>query len=175
MRKYTVLGSLGLFMIIFFQNCGKPPAESVSQELSGVAPRANQQYNKYSIGTFQTLSMWDFKRARFLDLDVASGQISAFDPAGNALNQSFQLTAEQSSSLQGILSGAEVCVPVTEDKASEDQMCTMVYRYPYATMIGQGQEVRLGEETNGCDAPTDLCGDKAKQLQAWSKALVESL
>jgi hypothetical protein len=51
----------------------------------------------------------------------------------------------------------------------------MVYRYPYATMIGQGEEVRLGEQVNGCDAPTDLCADKAAKLQAWSKALVESL
>jgi hypothetical protein len=173
MRKYTVLGSLALFMIIFFQNCGKPPADSASQELAGVT--RNQQYSKYSVGNFQTLSMWDFIHARFLDLDMASGKISAFDPGGNPTGQSYQLSAEQSSKLQSILSGAEVCLPVPEDKASEDQMCTMVYRYPYATMIGQGQEVRLGEETNGCDAPVDLCGDKAKQLQAWSKSLVESL
>jgi hypothetical protein len=79
MKKYTVMLSLGLFLVMFFQNCGKPPSSGNSQEMTGVSPAA-QQFNKYSIGSFQTLSLWDFKKARFLDLDMASGQMVADGP-----------------------------------------------------------------------------------------------
>jgi hypothetical protein len=175
MKKYTVMLSLGLFLVMFFQNCGKPPSSGTSQEVTGVTPSAPQQYNKYSIGPFQTLSVWDFKKARFLDIDMATGQMVAYEEGGQVRGQTYQLTNAQLTDLKAIINGAEICEPVIDSKSSADQMCTMVYRYPYATMIGQGEEVRLGEQVNGCDVPTDLCADKAAQLQAWSKALVESL
>ena len=174
MKKYTVLGSLGLFMIIFFQNCGKPPSSGNSQELTGINP-ANQQYDKYAVGNPQTLSLWDFKQARFLDLDLATGKMVAFEQGGQVRGDTYQVSEAKMSELNSILANAEICEPIINEKSSEGRICTMEYRYPYATMMGQGDEVRLGEKTNGCDVPTDLCGSKADQLQAWSKALVESL
>jgi len=174
MKKYTVLVSLGLFMVMFFQNCGKPPTAGTAQELAGVTP-SNQQYNKYAVGSPESLSLWDFIHARFLDLDLATGKMVAFEQGGQVRGESYQVPPEKMTELRSILSGAEICEPIISDKASEDQMCTMIYRYPYATMIGHGDEVRLGEVTNGCDLPTDLCAEKAAQLQTWSKALVESL
>jgi hypothetical protein len=174
MKKYTVLASLGLFLMMFFQNCGKPPSGANSQELTGVA-LPNQQYNKYEVGSPQKISLWDFNHARFLDLDLKSGQMVAYEQGGQMRGETFQVSPERMSELQGILNGAEICEPIVSAKSSEDQMCAMVYRYPYATMMGQGDEVRLGEATSGCDIPTDLCGEKAKQLQSWSKSLVDSL
>lgn len=173
MRKYTVLGSLALFLVMFFQNCGKPVSNS-SQELAGISP-SNQQYNKYAVEAPQTLSLWDYLHARFLDIDLATGQMVAYERGGQDRGETFQVPADKMTALRAIMSGAEICEPIFNEKDTEGRVCTMEYRYPYATLSGQGDEVRLGEKTNGCDVPTDLCGEKAQQLKDWSKSLIESL
>ncbi len=178
MKKYTILGSLGLFLLIFFQNCGKPPSADSSAEMAGVSTSTPQQYNKYAVGDFEVLSLWDFKKARFLELNLSTGVITAFDPAGKPQGVTYNVPSNKMLDLQVILKGAEICEPISDEmsaSSSSEQVCAMVYRYPYATMIGQGDEVRLGEKTSSCDVAVDLCGDKAAQLQAWVQALVLSL
>lgn len=174
MKKYSVLVSLAAFLIIFFQNCGKAPSVDNNGEVAGVG-QANQQYNKYEVGSFATLSLWDFLKSRFLDVDVNSGVITAFEQGGQVKGATYQLGADKLNELKAILLGAEICEPVAEQKVSEDMMCTMVYTYPYATLVGGQDQVKLGEKVNGCDKPVDLCGQKAEALKAWAKVVVESL
>lgn len=176
MKKYSVLVSLAAFLIIFFQNCGKPPSVDSNGETVGVnMPNQNQQFNKYEVGNFGTLSLWDFLKSRFLDLNIQTGVITAYEQGGQVQGDSFQLPDDKLNELRSILSGAEICEPLADEKVSEDMICTMVYTYPYATLVSQQDQVKLGEKVSGCDVPVDLCGQKSAQLKAWAKAVVESL
>lgn len=174
MKKYSVLVSLAAFLVIFFQNCGKPPGIDSNNESVGVGP-SNQQFNKYEVGKFSTISLWDFLKSRFLDVNIDSGVITAYEQGGQVQGANFQLPQDKLNDLKAILTGAEICEPLEEEKSSEAMMCTMVYTYPYATLISNQDQVKLGEKTNGCDTPVDLCGKKAEALQAWARAVVESL
>lgn len=170
-KKYSVLGALGFFLVLFFQNCGKAP-NSDGGFPAGVSA---QQYNKYTAEGFSTLSMWDYVRNRFLDLNLETGEVIAFEEAGDVRGESFQLSAEKLSEVKAILQGAEICEPVINPEDREGRLCAMAYRYPYAVFMEQGEEVRLGEKADSCDIPIDLCGEKATQLQSWTKSYVESL
>lgn len=173
MKKYTVLVVFTFFLVLLFQNCGKVPSKGDSKSTSGIS--SNQQYNKYSAEGFTTLSLWDYLHNRFLDLNLNTGEIIAFEEAGNIRGETFQLSTEQLAQVKGILQGAEICEPIINIQDLEGRICTMAYRYPYSVLMSQGEEVRLGEKTDGCDVPVDLCGEKADQLQSLTQSIVESL
>lgn len=175
MKKYSVLAVTGFFMIIFFQNCGKPPATIEMEQPQAGIVSSNQQFNKYSVQEFSVLSLWDFHHNRFLDLNLESGQMIAYEQGGQVRGETFQLPSEKMVELDSILNSAEVCEPVINPQDREDRMCSMAYRYPYAILMDQGQEIRLGEKADSCDVPADICGDKAKQLQSWVAGVVNSL
>jgi hypothetical protein len=175
-KKYALLSSLAIFMIIFFQNCGKPQqlSNQVSDSTVGVIS-ANQQFNKYSTEGFSSISLWDFKHYRFLDLNMKTGRMVAFEEAGQVRGETYQLPAEKIAELQVIMQDSEICEPIVKSEDFEGRMCTMAYRYPYAILFEQGEEVRLGEKTDGCDVPVNLCGQKAEQLEVWTKSVVQAL
>lgn len=173
-KRYALLGSCSLFLVLFFQNCGKPPASSENGTSAGVVG-STQQYNKFSVDSFTTVSVWDFMRNRYLDVDLKTGKVTAFEEAGQVTGESFQLSAEKLASLGEILTGAEVCEPIVNPADLEGRACNMAYRYPYVALVDKSDEVRLGEKTSSCDVPIDLCGDKAASLKSWSTSLVEGL
>lgn len=174
MKKYTVLAATGFFMVLFFQNCGKPPSTmDMEQAQAGIVSPA-QNFNKYSASEFSVLSLWDFNHSRFLDLDRQSGRIVAYEQGGQVQGETFQLPPEKLSELERILDSAEVCEPIINPEDRQDQMCSMAYRYPYAILVEQGQEIRLGEKADSCDIPSDICGEKAKELQSWVSEVVNS-
>jgi hypothetical protein len=177
MKKYSAFGAAIFCLVLLFQNCGKAPSVTLDNGTTtntGVSSGA-QIYNKFSAESFSTLSLWDFVRNRYLDLDIKTGQVAAFEEAGQVRGESFTLPPERMTELHGILAGAEVCEPVVDDAVLKDQVCTMAYRYPYATLVERGEEVKLGEKTDGCDIPVDLCDSKAEQLQKWTRSVVEAL
>lgn len=174
MKKYSVIAVTGFFLVLFFQNCGAPPANMDAETQAGLSP-SGQQYNKYSVQEFPTLSLWDFNHNRFLDLDLQSGQMVAYEQGGQVRGETFQLRPQQIEELQSILDSAEICEPIIDPQDREGRMCSMAYRYPYAILLAQGEEVRLGEKADSCDLPVDLCGDKAKILQGWVTKTVNSL
>lgn len=175
-KQYAVLMSLGLFILIFFQNCGKPQQIlNQSSEPSAGAMPANQQFNKYSTEGFGSLSLWDFKSYRFLELDMKSGRMVAYEEAGQIRGETYQLTSEKLNQLQVIMQGAEICEPIVKPEDFEGRICTMAYRYPYAILMAKGEEVRLGEKSDGCDIPVNLCGSKAEQLEVWTKSVIDAL
>ncbi len=174
MKKYTMLGISGFFLIFFFQNCGAPPATTDSPHSAGVIS-SNQQFNKYAVDDFPVLSMWDYKQLRYLDLDLSTGQMVAYEENGQTRGDSFQLPAEKLSELKTLLQSAEVCEPIVNLEERANRMCTMAYTYPYAILSDKAGEIRLGEKTDGCDVPVDLCGEKAAQLLTFTQSIVESL
>lgn len=175
--QLSIIAGLAAFMVVFFQNCGKPPSATSTGENTGLTSEetgGNSNFNKIQIAQLDSISLWDEARQRFLNIDVSSGSIQAFEQAGRIPGATYQLSPEQQSSLSAILSQAEACEPV--DKAQKKYyMCTMVYGYPYATLISSSQELKLGEKASGCDVPVDLCGEKAQQLKSWSQAVVDGL
>jgi hypothetical protein len=174
MKKYTMMGVASFFLVVFFQNCGKPPATTDSTSQVGVTT-SNQQYNKYSAEGFSTLSLWDYLQNRYLDLNLKTGQMVAFEEGGQVAGQTYQLPADKLAEVQNLLKEAQVCEPVINPAELEGRVCTMAYRYPYAVLVEKGEEIRLGEKTDGCDVPVDLCGDQASQLQSWTRSVVEHL
>ena len=174
MKKYSILGMWCFVLVLFFQNCGKPPGVSESESAIGVVSSA-QQYNKYSLVGFPTLSIWDYQKFRYLDLDLASGQMIAFEQNGQVRGETYQLPEAKLTEVRSLLEGAEVCEPLVNLEDREGRVCSMAYRYPYAILADKGEEIRLGEKTDGCDVPVDLCGDRATQLQSWSRSVIEAL
>ena len=174
MKKYSILGLFSLLLVLTFQNCGQAP-NAWDTKAAGAATPSNQQYNKYAVEGFSTLSLYDMANHRFLDLNLSNGQVVAFEEAGQVRGETYQISDEKLSEVNSILAGAEICEPVVDSRDLEDRMCTMEYGYPYSILSDRVEEVRLGERASGCDIPVDLCGDKAKQLRASVKSIVESL
>jgi len=171
MKKYAILGVMVL-LTLSFQNCGKVNQGDMGNDANGNPPA---QYNKYSTADYSTLSLWDYARYQYLDLDLQSGQIVAFEEAGQVRGKTYQLKADVLAEAQQIMAGAEICEPVINSTDIENRVCTMNYRYPYAILVQQGDEARLGEITSGCDVPVDLCGDKAQKLHQWVTNIVDHL
>lgn len=168
MSKFSVLVVLVL-MIASFQNCGKVQQTDIASN----SPSPNTQYNKFSVEEYKVLSLWDYKRMQYLDIDLKSGEIKVFQEAGQAAGPTYQLNDAELAVAQATLASSQICEPVVRVETGE--ACTMSYRYPYAILVDKGDEVRLGEMTTGCDIPVDLCDDKAAQMKSWSSHIVEHL
>lgn len=168
MSKFSVLVILVL-MIASFQNCGKVQKADISSS----SPSTNTQYNKFSVEEYKVLSLWDYKRMQYLDVDLRTGEIKVFEEAGQASGPTYQLKSEELAVAQATLASAQICEPVVRVETGE--VCSMSYRYPYAILVDKGDEVRLGEMNTGCDIPIDLCDDKGAQLKSWSSHIVEHL
>lgn len=170
MSKFSVV-FVSFLLIISFQNCGKP---QVPQQSESSSQSSELSYNKFALDSFKVLSVWDFMNLQYLDINLANGSIQVFEEAGQGVGATYQLKQIEIDKLNSILSQAEICEPIVT-LPDPQQVCSLMYRYPYAILVNLGDEVRLGEMTNGCDVPVDLCGAKAQQLKAWSSKLVEKL
>jgi hypothetical protein len=173
MNKIPALVILVL-MIASFQNCGKVQQSDISSTDQSAKDKAQTQYNKFSIDGYNILSIWDYKRLQYLDIDLKTGIIKVFAEAGQVPGPSMQLNSDELALVKSILNQGEVCEPVVQLPA-EGQVCSMLYRYPYAILVDKGDEIRLGEMTSGCDVPVDLCEQKSSQLRDWSSRIVEHL
>ncbi len=168
MSKFSVIVVLVL-MVASFQNCGKVQQADIPSSSS----TKNTQYNKFSVEEYNVVSLWDYKRIQYLDIDLKTGQIKVFQEAGQSSGPTYQLKAEELAAAQAILASAQICEPVV--RFEQGEACSMIYRYPYAILVDRGDEVRLGEMNSGCDIPVDLCDDKASQMKSWSSHIVEHL
>jgi len=169
MRKWTLVVG-GFLLILSFQNCQKASVQNVASDTS-----KSFDYQKSSTASFQTLQMWDYDQGRTVDVDVSSGKMSVYLNYGADRGADYCLSDSERQQLQSILASAEVCQPVLPAEQYTNQECTQLYRYPYAVLVDQGTEVRLGEMTNGCDVPTDLCGANAAALQNYVQGVLQTL
>lgn len=173
MNKISTLVVLVL-MIASFQNCGKVQQADISSSQKAAADSTVPQFNKFSIEGYGILSLWDYKRLQYLDIELRTGVIKVYEEAGQSPGPTMQLKKEELDFAKAILASAQVCEPIVQ-LPPEGQNCSMIYRYPYAILVDRGDEIRLGEMTNGCDVPVDLCEQKAEQLKQWSSRIVEHL
>lgn len=166
MKQYMVAAAI-LVVMMAFQNCGQAPGSNAFSTGSNEIP-ANQM-TKIKADQFTSVVMTDADKARFLEVDIASGKVNGFDDRGISTGDHFCIGERDRAQLEDLLKAAEVCEPAAA--APQGENCMMVYKYPYAQLKNSSHEVNLGEKHNGCEVPADLCGDRAVHL----KSLVDSL
>ena len=175
MKKWVVLIASAI-VVVSFQNCGKPQLQN---ESSIIQPSASEtsQFNKFSTEGVKNMTMWDGDRTRFLDLDLGTGVMVAVENYGDDQSGSthYCLSESKKSEINSILQDSEICEPVEKSKSEKNEVCTMIYTYPYAILSADGIEVRLGERTDGCQKPVDLCGAKAQLLKEKVQNLLQNL
>jgi len=174
MKKFAVLAVL-LGVFVSYQNCA-PNSSSLNATPAELTSQIPSSYNKIPVQNFQTLSVWDAAHMQFLDVNLTSGKIAAFSDAGQTAGGNYCLTPAKLQAVQAILSSAVICVPVVDPQQLANQVCAMDYTYPYANLIGSGSvQYHLGEKSDSCEAPTDLCGNAAGNLKSWSNDLLANL
>lgn len=172
MNKFSTLLVMVL-LIASFQNCGKVQQADLASNKQNPGGEVTQ-YNKFSTSGYGVLSVWDYKRLQYLDIDLKSGEIRIFEEAGSAVGNTMQLKSEELAVAQATLAQAQVCEPVPQIQSPAEN-CNMMYRYPYAILVNRSDEVRLGEMTSGCDVAIDLCENKGREMKQWSSRIVEHL
>lgn len=174
MKKWT-LAFASLLLILFFQNCQKATqvTDQANAASAGALPSATE-FKKTSAQGVSVLQLWDYDHARTLDLDLATGKMAVFLNYGSDRGEDLCLSEAERQEAKTLLSNSEVCEPVVSND-QKDQQCIQIYKYPYAVLIEQGQEIRLGEKTSGCDIPVDLCGNQAQSLKDFVQHVLATL
>lgn len=159
--------------MFLFQNCAQAPnvgAPEVSGSLE-VAPAPNT--TKQSLRSYQEV-WWPELRSQsggWLRLDTHTGKIEQVSWEGQVSRLAGYLSSSQLNEFRKLEQSLEVCVP-QEATPAPGQMCTMIYKYPYARLTQKASIVNLGEMRNGCDIPIDFCDIKAGQtLINWLSSL----
>lgn len=173
-RKLGLIVSSGIFLAVFFQNCAPPKTKQSESVIT--ADSAYSVTSKVDMKSLKKISLWDVESGVLLDIDPITGESRSFEGFGEVAGERHCLTSNDLASLNSVLSQAEVCEPIGDVEVSEEfQVCTQMYRYPYASLQLASREFRLGEQINGCEKSIDLCGEKAGQLAAWSQAILATL
>lgn len=173
MRQRLIVLIGGVLLVFSFQNCQKSNLNLESSP--AVQNSKNVEYNKSSAADYSVLQLWDYENGKTFDLDLASGRVAAYADFGSNREQDLCFTPELRDELAQIMKDSEVCQPVFAEDYFKDRICTQNYRYPYAVLVHGGDQVKLGEETSGCDIATDLCADKAEQLQQFVKKVLPQM
>lgn len=165
----AIFGSLSL--ILFFQNCSQSKIDQADSNSEALTPT---EFNKTSAADFPVVQLWDYEHGKTMDLDISTGRIAVSLNFGADRGQDLCLSAAERIEIQALMGQAEICEPVIPSEQFLSKQCTMSYRYPYAVLVDGSVEVRLGEKTNGCDVPVDLCGVKSQELQAFVSRLLQN-
>jgi hypothetical protein len=179
MKKYLFL-SLGLCLttILIFQNCEELAYNAKTGNVFLKAPSIGEDYSWTQVDFGGDIS-WREKYS----IDLSDGAIykSAINDNGTPSDDRVKISelADQDlSELNNLLASSQICIPI-EKEVDETMLCTMVYSYPYATLIGESStqgplKYPLGEKWSGCDIPTDLCEQRGEQLKDFLQKIQET-
>lgn len=175
MRRLIFI-TISAFILIQFQNCSKHDSSS-SDSVSSTSGKIsnNQEYDLISTKEFRKLVLWDHIKAQFVDLNLDNGKMIAYEEYGSVRTDQFCLTSEELQKANQIMSASDICDPKVSLDEPQEVMCSMMYVYPYVTLISPVKELKLGEMTSGCDKPTDLCGENAAKLKEFVSSVISSL
>lgn len=175
MRRLVFI-AISIFILLHFQNCSKPNSlESVDGGINSGKVNGNQEYEIISTKEFRKLVLWDHQQAQFVDLNLDTGRMIAYEEYGSVRSDQFCLTVEELEKVNKIMSTSDICDPKVSLDQPQETMCTMMYTYPYVTLISPYIEIKLGERTSGCDEPVDLCAEGSKSLRDFVSSVVSSL
>ena len=171
MKKWTWAITITL-LILSFQNCQK--SNLVTND-NGSTPTP-AEFQKSLASVYPTLQLWDYQQGFTYDININSGRIEVYSSFGNNRETDLCLTDALKNQVQNLISGAQICVPDIPAEQFVGKECSMSYEYPYAILVNGADTVRLGEKTNGCDVPTNLCGDQqAQALKDFSQTVLSSV
>lgn len=171
MKKYIALAGV-MLMILSFQNCAQRNValdSSADSAASGIGMDVTPAKN------LNKVVIWNPDKQQYIDVSLETGKMVAFEEFGQVRGDKFCLTQSELSELQTILQNSSICEPKVSLEAAKDQVCTEIYKYPYASLVQGSREFRLGEMNSGCDKPVDLCGDNAAMLKNFSTAILKNL
>jgi len=176
MKKYLGIVVVGV-LLISFQNCRQVNCDPNGKNCEAAAGKPQQeiQYEKTKVEGFTKLVVWDYQRNQFLDLDLKTGELTAFEQAGSVRGSKYCLNSTDTKRVNEILIGSEICKPLDNLSSNPETVCAQVYKYPYASLVNSRDEIHLGEKTDGCQIPTDLCGSKAQELLQFTTGIVVNL
>ena len=176
---------IGLFMtalVLSYQNCGSPQTPmgaSGESTLKGIDSNSSQVEAESWTGIEFVSESANSPRGERYHLDLNTGEIVAFSElaAKPSEQRRLCLTEDELDEIRAIIETSSVCEPV--EQVREDQMCTMQYESPYAWLVSEDNRgeaiLALGEKSNGCDQPTDLCGDHPNLLKGFIAAVARDL
>jgi hypothetical protein len=167
-----ILASLFVFflLIVSFQNCAQ---RNVAPD--GLSAGSGIGVNMVSAKDPSKVVLWNPTKDEYLDLNLADGKMIAYEQYGESRGSTYCLTDSESSELKSILATSDICEPQVDYEAIKDKTCTMLYKFPYVSIVKDNNEYRLGEMNTGCDQPVDLCGDRAQMLKNFTTMVVSSL
>lgn len=178
MKKWQVV-FIATAVVLSFQNCSKvvTPISDAKPNLdleNGVKETEVSQFKVMTLAKYPSVSDPHYK---YYDIDLLSGNILAVErnAQGAEVTQQLCLTNAEKANLDQILDNAKVCETILNADALKDRLCTMIYKYPYASLRNTQEEKRLGEMVSGCDIPDDLCGAKAQQLKDFVQSLLATI
>lgn len=167
-----------LILIFSFQNCSQ---NSNLKNLSKTEDENKKEYPNVVVpaDTEFLIITNDLEKsgivAENFKLDVQRGVAEIENPQSKEKGESYCLTEDQQEELQSILEQSQVCYPEHKEVEDDDRVCTMEYKYPYATLLAPYFEVKLGETSSGCDKPIDLCEEKSDMLKGFVSYLLKNL
>ena len=176
MRK---IGAIFVFtiLVLSFQNCSQPGLNPTGEQASQY-PNSPQ---KIALDTAEQMIVINNSNLSGLSdeaysIDLSNGMVipGSLEGVGTPSSKSFCATQEQLEELKVLLSSSEVCVPPVK-VLDENQICTLEYQYPYATLVSDKLELKLGEKKGGCDQEIDLCGQQKELLRGWISHLLTQL
>lgn len=168
MRKY--FGLLAVFLLVIsFQNCAQ--VHNNPEQASSLGAGVIQVSTK----AITQLVLWNPNQDQYLDVNLNDGKMIAYENFGEIRGASYCLSTEELFQLKSILTTSDICEPKVDYSVAKDRVCTMLYKYPYVSIVQDSVEYRLGEMNTGCDIPTDLCGEQGSRLRAFAAAVVGNL
>jgi hypothetical protein len=179
MKKYLFL-SLGLSLatILVFQNCEEVAYNAKTGSTFLKAPSISEDYSWTQVDFGGDVSLREIYSIDLSDGAVYKSAISNNSPLSADKIKISELADQDLSELNNFLASSQICIPI-EKEVDENKICTMVYSYPYATLIGESStqgplKYPLGEKWSGCDIPTDLCEQKGEQLKNFLQKIQET-
>ena len=164
---------IAICLIIFsFQNCQK---SNLSTTDAGKAATP-AEFQKSLASVYPVVQLWDYQQGNTYDVDIQTGRIAVYSNFGNNRETDLCLSEAQKNQVQVLIKDAQICIPDIPAEQFVGKDCSMSYEYPYAILVNGADSVRLGEKTNGCDVPTDICGDaQAQAMKDFSQTVLSSV
>jgi len=176
MKKYGAIFAFTI-LVVSFQNCSQPGVGPVGA-FNSQNPDSSKKVALDSAEQMIVINNVELSglRDEAYSIDLNNGMIvpGSFEGHSVPSSKSFCATQEQIEELKILLSTSEVCVPPAKE-VPENQICTLEYQYPYATLLSEKLELKLGEAKGGCDESVDLCGQQKELLRGWISHLLSEL
>ena len=176
MKKFGAIFAFTI-LVLSFQNCSQP---GIAPEGELISQNSNSPQKVALDSAEQMIVINNSKLSGLSDeaysIDLSNGMVipGSLEGVGLPSSKSFCATQEQIEELKVLLSSSEVCVPPV-NVVDENQVCTLEYQYPYATLMSDQLELKLGEKRGGCEQPVDLCGQQKELLRGWISHLLTQL